>query len=87
MKFTKDEQTELEKLGLQIITPVTAVQDGWAYQIEIEKMDVDEFDINIDVNVNENDYDYDLIQANKNRTETQLSFKELINLLQEGYLE
>lgn len=87
MKFTKNEQAELERLGLQIINPVKAVQDGYVYQIEIEKMGSNEFDIFIDAIVDEDDEDYDLIRANKNRTETQLTFEELIDLLLEGYLE
>lgn len=87
LKFTEEEETELELLGLQIINPVIAVQDGRKFQIEIEKMGSNEFDINIDACVDENDYEYDSIRANVNRTETQLSFAELIDLLQDGYLE
>lgn len=87
MTFTKDEQKKLERLGLQVINPVVAVQDGWTYQVHIEKMGSNEFDVNIDVIVDQDDEDSDLIRANGNRTETQLTFDEVIELLQEGYLE
>lgn len=87
MRFTKEEQKELERLGLQIINQVCAIQDGWVYQIEIKKTDLNEFNVNIDANVDENDYDYDLIETNQNITETEISFDKVVELLQEGYLE